>query len=53
MRVVVAGGTGFIGREIVSRLLEEGRVDVAVTTRYPGASGPVGRPRPEDPGLRR
>jgi uncharacterized protein YbjT (DUF2867 family) len=35
MRVVVAGGTGFIGREIVSRLLEEGRVDVAVTTRYP------------------
>ncbi len=35
MRVVVAGGTGFIGREVVSRLLEERGVEVAVTTRYP------------------
>jgi uncharacterized protein YbjT (DUF2867 family) len=40
MRVVVAGGTGFIGREIVSRLLEEGRVEVAVTTRYPERPDP-------------
>jgi uncharacterized protein YbjT (DUF2867 family) len=40
MRVVVAGGTGFIGREIVARLLEEGRVEVAVTTRYPERPDP-------------
>jgi NADH dehydrogenase len=40
MRVVVAGGTGFIGREIVARLLEEGRVDLAVTTRYPERPDP-------------
>src|SRR5258708_40018054 len=35
MRVVVAGGTGFIGREVVSRLLEERGLEVAVTTRHP------------------
>ena len=40
MRVVVAGGTGFIGREVVSRLLEERGVEVAVTTRYPERPDP-------------
>lgn len=40
MRVVVAGGTGFIGREVVSRLLEEARLEVAVTTRYPERPDP-------------
>jgi NADH dehydrogenase len=34
MRVVVAGGTGFIGREVVGRLLETG-ADVVVTSRDP------------------
>jgi uncharacterized protein YbjT (DUF2867 family) len=40
MRVVVTGGTGFIGREVVSRLLEEGGLDVAVTTRTPERPDP-------------
>ncbi len=40
MRIVVAGGTGFIGREIVARLLETGEDDVVVTTRDPGAADP-------------
>ena len=45
MRVVVSGGTGFIGREVVSRLLEEG-CEVTVTTRYPERPGPwAGRVR--------
>jgi NADH dehydrogenase len=35
MRIVVSGGTGFIGRQIVSRLLESGTDQVAVTTRDP------------------
>ena len=35
MRIVVAGGTGFIGREIVRRLLQDGEHEVAVTTRTP------------------
>src|SRR5215510_7752537 len=35
MRVVVAGGTGFVGREVVSRLLESGEDQVVVTSRRP------------------
>jgi uncharacterized protein YbjT (DUF2867 family) len=36
MRIVVAGGTGFIGREVVKRLLERGGDEIVVTTRDPG-----------------
>ena len=39
MRVVVAGGTGFIGRRVVARLLEAGHA-VAVTTRDPSRPDP-------------
>jgi NADH dehydrogenase len=42
MRIVVAGGTGFIGRQVVSRLLETGEDDVAVTTRDPERADPWG-----------
>lgn len=35
MRIVVSGGTGFIGREIVKRLLETGGDEVVVTSRDP------------------
>ena len=35
MRIVITGGTGFIGREVVSRLLETGSDPVVVTTRAP------------------
>ena len=38
MRVVVAGGTGFIGREVVKLLLERGGDEVVVTTREPSQS---------------
>jgi nucleoside-diphosphate-sugar epimerase len=41
MRVVVAGGTGFIGRTVVGRLLEAGHT-VAVTTRDPTHPDPWG-----------
>lgn len=39
MRVVVAGGTGFIGRAAVARLLAAGH-EVAVTTRDPAGRDP-------------
>lgn len=35
MRIVITGGTGFIGREVVKRLLESGEDRVVVTTRDP------------------
>lgn len=37
MRIVVSGGTGFIGRAIVDRLLETGDDRIAVTSRFPEA----------------
>lgn len=40
MRIVVAGGTGFIGRQVVNRLLETGDDAVAVTTRDPDRPDP-------------
>ena len=46
MRVVVAGGTGFIGREVVRRLLAAGH-EVAVTTRDPQKDPFDGRVRLE------
>jgi uncharacterized protein YbjT (DUF2867 family) len=42
MRIVVTGGTGFIGREVVGRLLETGADQVAVTTRDPDKGDPWG-----------
>ena len=35
MRVLVTGGTGFIGRNVVDQLLQAGVTDLAVTTRDP------------------
>jgi uncharacterized protein YbjT (DUF2867 family) len=35
MRIVVAGGTGFIGHQVVDRLLEDGQDTVVVTSRDP------------------
>lgn len=45
MRIVVAGGTGFIGREVVERLLEPGSDEVVVTTRNPDKDPFGGRVR--------
>jgi uncharacterized protein YbjT (DUF2867 family) len=40
MRVLVTGGTGFIGRNVVDRLLADGVTDIAVTTRDPARRDP-------------
>ncbi|HEY6552841.1 MAG TPA: NAD(P)H-binding protein [Vicinamibacteria bacterium] len=40
MRIVVTGGTGFIGREIVAELLASGGDDIVVTTRDPDRADP-------------
>jgi len=45
MRIVVTGGTGFIGREVVERLLETGDDEVVVTTRHPDRDRWGGRVR--------
>ena len=46
MRIVVTGGTGFIGREVVERLQEAGGHQLVVTSRNPEAAG-RGRSRAE------
>lgn len=45
MRIVVTGGTGFIGREVVERLLETGDDEIVVTTRHPDQDPFGGRVR--------
>lgn len=42
MRIVVTGGTGLIGREVVARLLADGGHEVVVTTRDPARLDPWG-----------
>jgi NADH dehydrogenase len=38
MRIVVTGGSGFIGREVVGRLLDSGADQIVVTSRDPAAA---------------
>jgi NADH dehydrogenase len=38
MRIVVTGGSGFIGREVVGRLLDSGTDQIVVTSRDPAAA---------------
>ncbi|HVQ31744.1 MAG TPA: NAD(P)H-binding protein [Vicinamibacteria bacterium] len=42
MRIVVTGGTGFIGREVVKRLLDTPGDEIVVTTRDPEAAPTFG-----------
>jgi NADH dehydrogenase len=42
MRIVVTGGTGFIGREVVDLLVGAGCHEVTVSTRDPGQQDPWG-----------
>lgn len=42
MRIVVTGGTGLIGREVVAGLLADGGHEVVVTTRDPARPDPWG-----------
>ena len=44
MRIVVTGGTGFIGREVVARLRQAGDDEIVVTSRRPDATGPGRNP---------
>ncbi|MDQ7825236.1 MAG: TIGR01777 family oxidoreductase [Candidatus Eremiobacteraeota bacterium] len=46
MRVIVTGGTGFIGAPLCRRLAEAGH-EVLAVTRKDGASGAGGAPRPD------
>ena len=43
MRIVVTGGTGFIGREVVKRLLETPGDEVVVVTTRSGAADSVAK----------
>jgi uncharacterized protein YbjT (DUF2867 family) len=42
MRIVVTGGTGFIGQEVVKRLLQAPGDEIVVTSRDPGKRDPFG-----------